>query len=332
MSVKQHIVPITEFARAMIETDPSFAKRVTHFEESFGTVDEDSLAVLAQASYFCWFEVEYERDYFEVCRAIGSGSPTSLFLCRQVTPRRWASMNSYVVGVQRWLGFEHSLGDKVDPSRIDRIVQWLGERIPPKEALAELYVCHLITDLLELSLAKLSASNDPDEDEYADFTQWYRGIDGAPFTVEKRETLVGILKQRVYQEISDTHSTAQELVVNILKESQPACQHRFSRYQDIKLTSIGALKWRGNVPPDVEVPRNAAAEWFEAVSLENWLAGLPPQTYLSRKLWDALGSPTERKKAIVRDFFRVLPTSGFFYWLDSKAKREDSTASAKFLA
>jgi hypothetical protein len=331
MSVRQHIIPISEFVEAMIETDISFAKDVTRFEESFGTIDKDTLSVLAQARYFCWFEVEYVKDYFEVCRAIGSGNPTSFYLCRQVTPRRWALMNSYVVGIQMWLGYKGPLNDEVDPGNVDKIRYWLDERTAAKEALAELYVSLLIADLLELSLAKLSASNDPEKEEYADFTPWYRGIDGTPFTVDKTKALIDMSKQRVFKEMPNMPSNAQELVDNILKESQPACQHRFSRYQDIKITSIGALKWRGNIPLDDEVPRNAATEWFENANLEGWLANLSPKTNLSRELWIVIGAQTERKRAIIRNFLMVPPPPGFFNFLETRAKREGSKASAKFL-
>ena len=90
---------MTEFAEAMLQRSPGFASQVRTFEREHGPAGDDTLAVLAQASTFCWYEVEYERDYLDVCRAIGAGKSTSLFLCRQVTPERWAEMNSYVVEI-----------------------------------------------------------------------------------------------------------------------------------------------------------------------------------------------------------------------------------------
>jgi hypothetical protein len=121
----------------------------------------------------------------------------------------------------------------------------------------------------------------------------------------------------------------EELISNLLKISQPACQHRFSRYQDVKITSIGAHKWRGAVPPDDEAPKRQAAGWFERASLDGWLAGLPPETSLSRTLYDALGTRTERKRAIVRDFF-CGPPVGAWDWLELNAQRCGLTASARF--
>jgi hypothetical protein len=331
MPVTQRIVPMRAFARAMLKSDEGFAERIRRFEDAFGKVDADTLAVMAQASYFCWFEVEYERDYVEVCRAIGSGKPTSLFLCRQVTPKRWAEMNSYIVGVQRWLGSDAPLPEAVDLSKIAQIIQWLGESNPQKEALAELFLCHLVPDLLRLSLAKLSGADDPDETAYVDFTRWYHGTDGTPVTLEGGQAVINELKRRVRQEMACSPDDAEELVAGILRKSQPACQHRFSRYQDIKIASIGALKWRGNVPPDTEVPRLAAAKWFEQASLEGWLQGVHPETDLAEKLYNALGTPTERKQAMVRDCL-CGPPRGAWHWLQSNAEGEGLSAAALFKA
>ena len=144
MGVRQHIIPMSEFAQAMYKSDKGFAERVRGFERVFGKVDTDTLAVMAQASYFCWFEVEYEQDYTDVCRAIGMGRPTSLHLCRQLTPQRWTEVNTYIVGVQRWLGVERPLPGQPPVTVLKRIDEWLGDHNSPKEALAELFVCHLV--------------------------------------------------------------------------------------------------------------------------------------------------------------------------------------------
>jgi len=50
MPVTQRIVPMGEFAQAMLESDEGFAERVRSFEDAFGKADPDTLAVMAQAS------------------------------------------------------------------------------------------------------------------------------------------------------------------------------------------------------------------------------------------------------------------------------------------
>ena len=49
MAATQQMVPIREFAQAMLEADSDFAARVQRFADRFGAVDADGLAVLAQA-------------------------------------------------------------------------------------------------------------------------------------------------------------------------------------------------------------------------------------------------------------------------------------------
>jgi hypothetical protein len=93
------------------------------------------------------------------------------------------------------------------------------------------------------------------------------------------------------------------------------------------------LKWRGNVLPDVDVPKYEVANWFEnKADLKGWLKGESPNTDLQRRLYDNLGIPTERKKAIVRDFFYgpSTPERGFFDWLDKRAKQDGTTVAALF--
>jgi hypothetical protein len=330
MSVRQEIIPMNEFAQAMRQTSESFAKRVRGFEDVFGTVDPDTLAVIAQATYFCWFEVEYEQDYLDVCRAIGLGRPTSIYLCGQVSPCRWTEMNTYVVGVQRWLGVERPLFCELSSAKLKQIYEWLGDRIPAKESVADLFVANLATSLSALSFARLSRRRDPSEERYFDFTPWYSGSEGAAGSGESPAAVVAHLKRRIREDMNSAGEDTQELISGILAESQPACHHRFSRYQDIKITSIGALKWRGNLPPDVDVPKHEARDWFEKqADLGGWLTGKPPTTRLLTELYAALGTPTDRKKAIIRDFLYGPPEGGYD-WLVDRATQDGTTVSAIF--
>jgi hypothetical protein len=262
MSVRQHVIPMSEFAQAMRKTSESFAKRVGEFE--------DTLAVIAQATYFCWFEVEYERDYLDVCRAIGFGRPTSLNLCGQVSPRRWTEMNTYIVGVQRWLGVERPLFCELSSAKLKQIYEWLGDRIPAKEAVAELFVTNLATDLTALSLARPSRCDDPGGDRFSDFTPWYPGGEGVAGSGESPSAVVTHLKRRIRQDINSAGEDTQEL-----------------------------------------------------------MTGRPPTTRLLTELYDALGAPTDSKKAIVRDFLYGPPEGGYD-WLVDRAAQDDTTVSAIF--
>ena len=324
-SVRQRVLPILEFAETT-RTYQDFAERVDRFEQVFGKADSDTLSVLAQASFFCWFEVEYRQDYTNVCRAIGMGRPTSVYLCRQVTPQRWTEMNAYVIGVQRWLGVERPLYCDIPKEKLSQIDEWLGRHSTAKEALAELFLCHLSVDLLQLSLAKLSGRVDPEEKLYFDFTPWYVRRDGTEFSSENYASLVEQLSHNARQEVEVTPKDAEKLISGISMESQPACHHRFSRYQDVKISSIGALEWRGNVPADVDVPKYESRNWFEQdADLEGWLSGKPAVSDLQAKLYAALGTPTEKKRAIVRNFFYGPPLGP---WLVAESAKQDGITVA----
>ncbi len=308
-------------------SDAEFLDRVARFEQAFGPVSEDMLGVLAQASYFCWFEVEYAYDWFEICRATALGKPTSLQLCGQVTPQRWREVNTYVVGVMLWLGEDHALPCELDHSHLTRIDTWLGEHGTAKDALAQLFVCDLVVGLKSLALARLSGTGEPADEPYADFTPWYSRSDGSAYSSQNHDPVVLELQSIVRREMD---SAADELITGILSESQPACMHRFSRYQDIRISSIGALKWRGAVPPDADVPRYEARDWFEQkAELTGWLSGKPPANDLQRQLHDVLGQATEKKKAIIRDFLYGPPLAAFD-WLGRRAEQDGLSAEAVF--
>jgi hypothetical protein len=327
----QRVLSLSAFAQAMLDTDDAFARRVRAFEAQHGRADVDTLAVMAQASYYCWFAVEYECDYLGVCRAIGTGSPTGLHLCRQVTPARWAEMHTYVIAVQRWLGSGLCAPGEVDEGKVTQLLAWLGEHSPVKTCLAHLFLSNLIADLLHLSLSQLGEGSVLAEREYLDYSPWYVGQDGTCYATKDPASLLDGLKRRVRLQMRGAAEDGEELIAGILKESQPACQHRFSRYQDIKVSSIGAQRWRGNVPPDDEVPKGEAATWYERASLQGWLEGLPPEGAVQATLHAALGDSTERKQALVRDFFlRGPPGDGFWDWLNVQSRERGFTARAAF--
>ena len=134
MRIIQRAIPLTQFAAAMQADQSDFGRDVQCFSSKFGSVDSQLLAVVAQARYFCWFEVEYEDDFLGVCRAIGTGQPGSMYCCGQVSPRRWREMNTYLVGVQLWLGRPDPLPDRVSSKEIAQIGTWLGQRTRARSA------------------------------------------------------------------------------------------------------------------------------------------------------------------------------------------------------
>lgn len=325
MTATQHKVSIRAFARDMLTSCSDFTGRVQRFEERFGRASEDTLAVLAQAFYYCWFEDAYESDLVATCRAINLGKPTGFYLCGQVTPERWIDMHTYVVAVQRWLGYDLTLPREMNWEKIRNIRQWLGIPHPAKDWLAALFLCQLVDHLvLRTSFSKMG-EDDMEEGHYTDYSPWYMRPDGPRYTMsagdnDTPDVYVDLCKQHIRNAMSHSPEDAGELIANLVKPSQPPCMHRFSRYQDIKLTSIGALKWREQLPPSDLSRKKWETFWkgYEGAeaSLRKWLDDVPAGGKLDMRLYGALGTATDRKRAIVRDFFLHTPASRSAYaWL-----------------
>lgn len=366
MTVVQQTTSLKLFAEAMCGQNDSFAERIRTYEESFGPTDNDGRALLAQAAYFCWFHGEYEGNLLSTCRAIGGGRPSYLYLCGQVTPTRWSAVNTYVVSVQRWLGLEPASPTLLDAGQLARTAAWLGERTPAREGLARLFLCQLVDHLvLRTTFAVLTDGPAPASGVYADFSPWYLRPDGLrygipiapdawlgegetsqcstaasslpalcpgsvqmhPFGIPEEAEFVEQCKAAVREGLADRPGDAEELIDGVLRPSQPPGMHRFGRYQDVKLSSIGTLKWRGEVVEDDESGTRWRGFWDAAeAGLQNWMEGSPPADDVAAGICEALGEASEQRRSVVRDFLlQPPPGSGCFEWLLQQAHLDGAT-------
>ncbi|HJN15123.1 MAG TPA: hypothetical protein QGH10_06525 [Armatimonadota bacterium] len=284
-------IPFLEFAKAMLERDPGFARRVASFEERFGPVSDDMLAVLAQAAYLCWGNLEYRENLREVCRAIGSGEPTSLRYHRQITPERWRELHGYLVGGCAWLGNPRPIPAEVDADMVALVGEWLSEPTPAKVALTKLFAANLTEQVTQLRRGNLGEERE--SIAWGDFSAWHEH----PPTADIEHSALTACAAETGRE------SASELVEGITQLSPPPCVHRYARYLEIRLTSIGALKWRGALPPDCA----PVADWQAMLAdvsaeCEAWATGQPVGGPLGEEIRPLLGEPTESKVAVVRDF------------------------------
>ena len=305
-------VPLSDFADAMIDADEAFADKARAHETRFGHAD-GMRAVLAQAAYNCWFHVEYRENLREICRAIGEGRPTSLALCGQVTASRRAAMDAYVVGLRGWLRHDLPPTSNVDADTISRVYEWLGADHPAKRALVDLLLCALVDQIASGAHVSVLAdgSQDPGETPRPDPSTYLRA-DGAGYTLSDGE-FVARRKADAARHIP-SEADAEALIAGVLSESQPPCMHRYTRYVDIKIASIGALRWRGGLPTDEGSKARWEAFWPDAEeALRGWAEGEHAGTAIATELRELLGEPTADRRAIVRDFL-LEPPPGTAFW------------------
>lgn len=300
MASLQRGVPLAEFAEAMRRADSGFAARVERFESRFGAAGPQRLAVLAQAAYFCWGNCASRQDLPRVCRAIAGGRPTLFHYHRQITPERWDQVHAYLVGVQRWLGEEQSPPQSLEGPRVAQVQVWLGEPGPARRALAELLRRRLVGELLGL---ELTVMGEPLAGAcYHDYRGWYC-LDGLSGDLLPEPGFTASRARLVREAMAEAPEEAERLLAWLTRQTTPPCSHRYCRYLEIQLTSIGALRWRGSLPPDCA----PVAEWSAALrasqaALRGWADGRPADTDLAHTLHAALGAPTPETQAVVQDF------------------------------
>ena len=325
------------FARAMREHNRVFARRVETFEDRHGALDPELLAVAAQANFLCWFEASFPGSLLSACRGIASGHPTQLTLCQQVSPERWQVLHAGVVAVQRWLGEPREVPSTIDAREVCRLTELLSERTPARTSLARLYLWTLVQHLrLNTSFGQLASEGSFEESRYQDYRDWYldarlgeRG-DGewGAFLTECERNLAQELPGRA----ADAEQLLRELAQGRGGSTRPPCAQRFTRYQEIRLASIGALKWRGNAPV-ADRPRVYWEALFQdaTLALATWLAETTPQSALGAQIHDALGRVAPEKRSMVTGFLMQAPEEGgFFQWLAADARASGHLADGAF--
>jgi len=332
MTLSQRTVPMVAFARAMYERAPAFASRVDDLYAA-RTIGDDHLAVCAQTAFYCWFEAEYAADFWRLLQAIGSGRPTRLFLCCQVSPKRWRDLHAYVVGVQRWLGTAGPTQEGLDAKRMARIAAWLGRPTEAKRALAWLYLARLLGGHLgALSLDVMTGTDAEAErgEPYADLCGWYRGEHDEDLLRLSDPAALRAYSDRCHAALCREGSTAEGLLDLMARESQPPCMYRFLRYQDRQIAAIGAMV-PTVAPPDDRSKECWRAFWSDARRcLEGWLRGQNEPTPMGARVSSALGARDGLKVQLVSWRLREPPPGdAFFPWLTARAEQTGSTVRSR---
>lgn len=309
----------------MRSQDAAFTARVATYEARHGAMNADTLAVAAEAAYLCWFEAEFPLSLLRICQAIGTGVPARLNLCQQVSPERWLDLHHYVAAIQHWLGCSLPLPPALDGDRIAFIGALLGPPTPARRALAEIYLATLIDQLVySVSLSALTYSGDRRSDDYADFSPWYyREEAGRSATTNllflggagvRADKLTEAASAALAAESDVSDDLPARLLENASSRCQPPCMHRYTRYLEVRAASIGALKWRGGLPPDPRPRSYWAALYSEAsTAIDGWLAGAKPATPLGASIHEALGERDAAKSDMVHMFLKE-PPSGTAFW------------------
>jgi hypothetical protein len=213
-------------------------REINDFERSVGRLSPEHRDLRVMADFCCIWRYDYPRRVHEMCAAIGGSRHTAFGLHYQICPRQRQELINYAEALKMWFTDDTAENCKKAGPEFERtcskIYQMLGERDPLKKLLAE-------RTYLGLSSRTLNCS-------YWGYNNHGR-VSLAPYSAQelpadwhKRMTAV---ERAIVKEMGNK---AHDFLCDVGGSAEPACHFKFIRRIDILVSSIGCLRWRGNLP------------------------------------------------------------------------------------
>lgn len=263
---------------------------INRLEEALGPLSHEDQERRIAADFCCIWRYDYPERVHEICSIIGGSSHTALRLHYQVSPARRQELIDYAEALKGWVHdmqpqdvAGYAQGGKCT---IDKAYGFLGEKTPLKALLAE-------RTYYGLSRRSLNCS--------------FWGINEkeprtclAPFAPQQLPTgwheRMAYLENEIHRQMGNK---ARDFLCDVGGSAEPACHFKFVRRIDILVSSIGCLKWRGNLPSkDGSVSGRRAKTASYLAALEQYWRGTPADYEdqdLADRLAALLGSPTDCK-------------------------------------
>ncbi len=268
---------------------------INRMEQKLSPLSPDQLDKRVAADFCCIWRYDYPQRVFEICEIIGGGENTALRLHYQISPRRRQEFTDYAEALKGWV--ENVSPDDLEYFRngsketVDKVYRFLGSKDPLKEMLVERTYIGLSSRFLNCSFWGINSSGED--------------VNLFPNTAQQLPnnsyTRMNELESAIRNEMG---GRAADFLVDVGGSSEPACHFKFIRRVDILVSSIGCMKWRGNLPEkdlNISGRRQITKQYLEI--LENyWIDKKKPiknDSEAEEKIINLLGEPDELKKWLV---------------------------------
>lgn len=267
-------------------------------EAALGGLSEAQVALRIAADFCCIWRYDYPERVRQICALIGSRPAQGLRLHYQICPQRRQLLMEYAASLAGWLQ-EKAIEDyKVaERTTAEKIYAFLGNKDALKALLVE-------RTLIGLSLRALNCSF-WGNDGFADTTPLM------PFHASELKPDAPRRMANLERDILREMGTAgNNFLCDVGGSAEPACHFKFIRRIDILLSSIGCMRWRGNLPPkDPSVSgRRRMTQTVLAVLEEYWNGGRQcaddEAEPLRAELFEALGEPDDLKRWLVASLWK----------------------------
>lgn len=213
---------------------------INRMQSSLGALSDGQLAQRVAADFCCIWRYDYPANVRRICEIIGGCPHTQMRLHYQVCPSRRQKFSDYARALKGWCEDrspdDRKFFDGADRTAIGRVYAMLGTQDPLKRLLAERTYWGLASRVMNCSF-------------WGDNTREPE-TDLEPFTVHPLpsgwQSRMHALEAEIRREMGPA---ARDFLCEVGGSGEPACHFKFTRRVDILVSSIGCLRWRGNLPP-----------------------------------------------------------------------------------
>ncbi len=297
LSLISHLVKSGKFhdvnLRRGYGEDPDL-NAIHELEAALGQLRHEDEERRIAADFCCIWRYDYPERVHEICSIIGGSKHTALRLHYQVSTGRRQELIDYAEALKGWV-YDTAPQDvagykQAGKSTIEKAYRFLGEKDPLKSMLAERTYYGLSSrsinctfwGLNEKEAATPLAPHHPQE---------------LPHTWHER---MAYLENEINRQLG---RAARDFLCDVGGSAEPACHFKFVRRIDILVSSIGCMKWRGNLPRKdglISGRRKITASYLAA--LEGYWRGAAvdcDDQGLADRLAALLGTPTDSKRWLV---------------------------------
>ena len=215
-------------------------KEIHAMEDSLQTLSPEQVDLRVIADFCCIWRYDYPQRVHDICAIIGGDRKTALRLHYQVCTRRREEFISYATALKGWLtdrppddaGFFNAGSGET----VKKVYGFLGKKDPLKAMLAERTYIGFSNRVLNCTFWG-TLHDQPEVNLYPCHAQQLP--DGWPGRMSELEFAIQ----------KELGRSARDFLCEVGGAAEPACHFKFMRRVDILVSSIGALKWRGNLPP-----------------------------------------------------------------------------------
>jgi hypothetical protein len=327
LSLIRHLVKSGKFydenLRQGYSADPDLSA-IHELESALGPLSLGDEERRIAADFCCIWRYDYPDRVHDICSIIGGSKHTALRLHYQVSTSRRQELIDYAEALKGWV---HDVAPQDVPGyapagkqTIDKVYAFLGTKDPLKSMLAERTYYGLASRSINCSFWGFNAKEA-----------------ATPLAPHNPQDLPGTWHERMaYLENTinrEMGRAARDFLCDVGGSAEPACHFKFIRRIDILVSSIGCMKWRGNLPPKdgaVSGRRRITAAYLAA--LEHYWRGTPvdyDDQDLADRLAALLGSPTDLRRWLVACLWKSIKNQTRYqaypmrHWVDFVRIGED---------